>query len=89
MEFNPKFNHPPISTGDWFINLLITKIPLVGLIMLVIWALDKQGNPSKANWAKAKLIWYAIGLAITILILVFVGIGFLSGFFNHLNFDEF
>ena len=55
---------PTLSTKDWVITLLISFIPLVGFIMLFVWAFGSSENPNKANWAKATLIWYAVGLAL-------------------------
>ncbi len=45
MDFNNEFKHPPVNTGDWFLTIFIANIPLLGLIMLVVWAIDKNGNP--------------------------------------------
>lgn len=53
-----------LSTKDWVITLLISFIPMVGFIMLFVWAFGSNENPNKANWAKAMLIWFAIGCAI-------------------------
>jgi hypothetical protein len=55
----------PMSVTDWLITMLITFIPLVGFIMLFVWAFGSDTNPSKATWAKANLIFMviAIGLA--------------------------
>jgi hypothetical protein len=89
MDFNEQFKHPPINTGEWFITILITNIPLIGFIMLVVWAFDKQGNPNKANWAKAKLIWYAAGIGIAILVLMLVGFGSITGIFDNIPWDDF
>ncbi|MFN2428366.1 MAG: hypothetical protein ABR574_00005 [Cryomorphaceae bacterium] len=55
---NPGSNH--LSVKDWMITILITAIPLVGLIMLFVWAFGENTNPSKSNWAKATLLWYVI-----------------------------
>ena len=35
-------------------------IPLVNLIMLFVWAFSGSTPVSKANWAKASLIWMVI-----------------------------
>lgn len=83
MNFNQNYQHPPVNTGDWFITILIANIPVVGFIMLIVWALEKEGNPSKANWAKAKLIWYLVGLGIVILFLMIIGFGAISGVFEN------
>ncbi len=59
-----------MSMKDWFITLLISYIPLVGLIMLLIWAFDSTTNLNKKNWAKASLIWMLVGIGLAIIILV-------------------
>lgn len=88
MDFNEQFKHPPINTGEWFLTILITNIPVIGLIMLIVWAFDKQGNPSKSNWAKAKLLWYVAGIGIAILVLMMVGFGAITGIFEHIPWDD-
>jgi len=57
----------PMSTKDWFITLLITYIPLVGLIMLLVWAFDSSTNLNKKNFAKASLIWVLVGIGLAII----------------------
>jgi hypothetical protein len=65
----------PLSVKDWFVTLFITYIPMVGLIMLLVWAFDSTTNVNKKNFAKASLIWSLIGIGIAILFLVaFFGI---------------
>lgn len=49
-----------ITIGDWLITYLITAVPLVGFVMLFVWAFGANTPPSKANWAKATLIIYVI-----------------------------
>lgn len=80
MNLPPEFQKPPQSLGDWIISVIITKIPLIGLIMLIVWAVDKETEPSKANWAKAELIVQLIGIAIFIFIMAFFGFAFLTNF---------
>ncbi|HEX2866935.1 MAG TPA: hypothetical protein VHO03_07820 [Ignavibacteriales bacterium] len=57
----------PISTSDWFLTILITAIPVVGIVMLFVWAFGNGTNPNKANWAKASLLWVLIGTVIAAL----------------------
>ena len=57
----------PMSVKDWIITLLITYIPLVGLIMLLVWAFDSSTHPNKKNFAKASLIWMLIGIVLAII----------------------
>lgn len=49
-----------VSAGDWFITMLISAIPVVGFVMLFVWAFGNGTNTNKANWAKASLIWLAV-----------------------------
>jgi hypothetical protein len=58
----------PVSTGDWFITILITAIPVVGIVMLFVWAFGGGVNANKANWAKATLLWMLIGGVLAMLL---------------------
>ena len=63
-------NQSTVSIGDWIITLIILCIPLVNLIMLFVWAFGSSTPVSKANWAKAQLIFMLIGF---ILVIAFYG----------------
>lgn len=54
----------PLSVGDWIITLLLTSIPLVGFVLLLVWAFSSDTHPSKQNWAKAYLIFMLIGFVL-------------------------
>ena len=69
-----------VSVGEWVITILITSLPLLGLIMLFVWAFGDGANPSKKNWAIATLIWFAIGIVLVILFFVIFGAIFASMF---------
>jgi succinate dehydrogenase/fumarate reductase cytochrome b subunit len=73
-------NNQIVKTGDWFVTLLIAAIPVVGLIMLFVWAFGGGTNPSKANWAKAALIWFAVIIVFYILIALIFGAAFFNVF---------
>lgn len=66
-------NAPVLSVKDWMITILLMAIPIVNIVLLFVWAFSKSENPSKSNYAKASLIWAAIGL---VLYLIFVVILF-------------
>ena len=59
-----------MSVGDWVITMIIASIPLIGIIMLFVWAFGSDTNLSKKNWAKAILIFFGIIIVIYILIIV-------------------
>ncbi len=69
-----------VSTKDWLITLIITAIPIVGFIMLFVWAFGSGTNPNKANWAKAGLLLFAIFIALSIVLSVIFGVGLFALF---------
>ncbi len=68
-------NTPQImSVKDWVVTLLLTCIPLVGIILLFVWAFGNDGNKIRQNWAKGNLIVAAIVLTLYLIIaLLFFG----------------
>ena len=54
----------PLTTGEWFVTLLILGVPLIGLIMHLVWAFG-DGHRGRRNFCRASLLWLAvlIGLA--------------------------
>lgn len=61
---------PVISVKSWMLMMLLLAIPLVNLIFLFIWAFSSDTNPNKSNYAKASLLWMAIGIVIYIIFIV-------------------
>ncbi|MFQ3213568.1 MAG: uncharacterized membrane protein YjfL (UPF0719 family) [Marivirga sp.] len=80
-DLNQNIKDQPVSVGDWVITYLITLIPLVGFVMLFVWAFGSNTKISKANWAKAALLLFVISLALGILVSIVFGVGIWS-FFN-------
>lgn len=74
-----------VSTKDWMITYLIMIIPLVNIIMLFVWAFSSTENPNKANWAKARLIWIAIGTVLFAILWFTIIAGMLAGMNTPLN----
>jgi cell division protein FtsW (lipid II flippase) len=72
----------PLTVGDWFLTTLIIAIPLVGIVMLFVWAFSENTNVNKANWAKASLLWLVIGIFIALAVLGFLGVAFFGTLFN-------
>jgi hypothetical protein len=68
---NQVSNYKPMTIGDWIITLIIMYIPLVGFIMLFVWAFGGGTHPSKKTWAQAVLILMVIGI---ILAIIFFGV---------------
>ena len=73
------YTETPVTVGEWMITMLIMIIPIVNIVMLFVWGFGGNAQISKANWAKATLIWALIGIIIAIVILgIFAG-AFLAG----------
>lgn len=70
----------PISIGDWMITLFLAAIPIIGFIMLLVWAFGDGSTPSKANWAKATLLWLVIIAAFYTLMFILFGAFFFTFF---------
>jgi hypothetical protein len=50
-------------------------IPLINIILLFVWAFGGNTPVSKANWAKAALIWAVISVIISVLFFLMIGVG--------------
>ncbi len=89
MNMPQDFKKPPVTLGDWIISVLVSKIPLIGFIMLIVWAVDKNTETNKANWAKAELIVSLIGYGFVILLIAIIGIGFFTQFSDQVDWSNF
>lgn len=62
---------PVMSLKEWIISIIITCIPVIGFIMLIIWAFASDNiNRNKKNWARGFLIVQVIGIVLVILLYV-------------------
>lgn len=77
-------NERPLSTGEWFVTLLVLALPIVGIIMHFIWAFT-DGNIGRRNFCRAALLWLAVGLVLGLLafITVVVFFGGIAALANH------
>ena len=64
--YQPQSQQSPTSVGNWFLTLLLMCIPIVGFVMLFVWAFGGGTELSKKNWAKAQLIWILIAIILSI-----------------------
>jgi len=63
-------NYKPMTVGDWLITFIIQAIPLIGLIMLFVWAFGDGTHPSKKTWAQALLIFALIMFVLAIIFFI-------------------
>lgn len=76
--------YKPMTLGDWLITLLIQAIPLVGFIMLFVWAFGGDTHPSKKTWAQASLLFALIMIVLVIIFFAAMWSFFIS-FFSGYN----
>ena len=74
----------PLGAKRWALYIFISSIPIVGFIMLLVWAFSSSKNLHLQEWAKGKLL---IALIVLIIVLGFLflagGIGILTAVFNQ------
>lgn len=76
-------NSGVLSVKDWAITIFITGLPLIGLIMLFVWAFDDSTNINKKNWAKGNLLIMLLAIILVMSFLfLFGGIALLASIFN-------
>ena len=61
----------PMTIGDWILTWILLSIPVVGIIMLFVWALSSNTQKSKQNFARATfvviLFWFLLFFFISML----------------------
>lgn len=57
-----------MTIGKWLLTFLISAIPIVGLIMLFIWAFGDDGNTTRQTFSKAYLLWTLISVGATFIL---------------------
>ena len=71
--FNPHIRlsfAAPLSVGQFFLMDLVSMIPLLNIVLLLVWSFADNTNPNRRNLARARLIWVAIGIVCSILLLL-------------------
>lgn len=64
-----------VTLGDWIVTMILSGIPIVGLIMILVWAFGGGAKPSKKNYARALIIMALIGIVLGIISsILFAGI---------------
>ena len=61
-------NNAPLKTGEFFLILFLSGVPLIGLILQFVWAFSSAENPNRRNLCRAFLIMRLIGVVLGIVI---------------------
>lgn len=46
----------PLTIGNYLVLMIVGAIPVVGLIMMLVWAFSGNSNTNRKNYARANLI---------------------------------
>lgn len=73
-------NTPAMSYKEWALTIFLASLPLIGLILVLVWAFDSSTNIHKKNWAKGNLLIMVLALIMVFVFLfLFGGIALLAG----------
>jgi heme/copper-type cytochrome/quinol oxidase subunit 2 len=61
-----------VSVGSWMWMMFVTAIPILGLIMILVWAFTGE-NESRKNYYRAMLSWILVLVALVVVLVVVVG----------------
>lgn len=68
-----------MSYKEWALTIFLASIPVIGLILVLIWAFDSGTRVNKKNWAKGTLLLMVIYFIMAMLFLfMFGGLAFLA-----------
>ncbi len=65
----------PVSVGNWMLTMVLMSIPIINVILLFVWAFGSNTEISKANWAKAVLMWFLLGFILWVFLFFVFGVG--------------
>ncbi len=63
----PTGSSEPLSMGSFMLMELVARVPILNIVMMFIWSFSGDTNINRKNWARARLIWVAIGLVVSVL----------------------
>jgi len=76
-------NASVMSFKEWALTIFIASLPLIGFIMVLVWAFDSNTNIHKKNWAKGNLLIMVLALVLMFFFLfVFGGLALLASLAN-------
>lgn len=77
-------NAQVMSVKEWALTIFIASLPLIGFIMMLVWAFDSTTNVHKKNWAKGYLLIMILMIVLSMLFLfVFGGLAILAGLMGN------
>ena len=74
-----------MGIGSFMGSLFLLSLPIAGFIIMIVWACGGCQNQNKRNLARAMLIWFGIGVVLTVVVTVLLlaaGISWLDSLRN-------
>ena len=69
-----------MSPKEWALTIFLASIPIVGFILVLVWAFDSSTDLQKKNWAKGTLLLMLIYFILAMLFLfMFGGLALFAG----------
>jgi hypothetical protein len=66
-------NPDVMSYKEWALTIFLASLPIIGFVLVLIWAFDSSTNINKKNWSKGALLLMVIYFIITMLFLFMFG----------------
>jgi len=70
----PVGRYAPISALGYLGYYIVFAIPVIGLIMSIVWAKDREGSINRQNLAKLMLVFMLLGVAVALIAAIFTAI---------------
>tara|TARA_R110002020_G_scaffold475481_2_gene710476 strand:+ start:628 stop:885 length:258 start_codon:yes stop_codon:yes gene_type:complete len=84
MEIINPGNQKPMNFKEWAINIFLASLPILGLILLLVWAFRDNGNIHRKEWAKGRLLIAVLGFVLVMMFLfLFGGLAILGAVFDN------
>lgn len=68
------YRNKTLSSGDWALYIFLSTIPIIGLILLLVWALG-DGNIHRRNWARGMFLIWIVAIGLIFFSVMFFGLG--------------
>ena len=65
---------PGESFGGWMLAVLLSALPLIGLIYLCVVSFGGSASASRRNWARAVLVWQVIAIVLSVIFGVVISV---------------
>lgn len=77
METTATTTNQTLNYKQWALYIFLASLPIIGLILLLVWAFG-DGNLIRKEWAKGMLLILVIVIILSILFSLIFGVGLFS-----------